>query len=320
MSMSNSRVTMPMVTLTGTRGMAGPEFKTCVRSWSRAAFAESIHVVSDGTLVEGRVESFDGGILKAVPPEECEARVRSELKNLKSLQEMRKRSVMYRKVVDIPLWFRDEPRIAYVDTDIFFLRPVLAPDGDHDLLMGVDDATSYSGSWRIATEQRALPGLNAGFLIYKPGMIDFEFLDFLARRYFLQSRSSWLAEQPIWAILMAKWEKTGLFDGRDVRVIGGLGKRSRKEILDNQFVWLRKGKAAKNESEVRPLIDGAAVAHLAGSGKAWVELCEREAGDKGPPVPLRVVSPFRSTPGLRLATAARIATTEFLAAIKRRLR
>lgn len=310
----------PLVSLSSAESLRNPAHRTCIHSWSRGEFVSGIHFFSDGTLRQEDVESLGGANLSAVPAAACEELVQTELKNRPHLMAMRERSVMYRKIIDIPLWFRNEPKVVYADTDIFFVKRLALPAQSVDVAMGVDDATSYSGSWRIATEQHALPGLNAGFLLYRPAAIDFDFLEFLAGRYFAQCQTPWLAEQPIWAILMSRLTETALWDGRDVRVIGALQKRTRQQILANRFVWLKQGKIATEESQVAPLIEGTAVAHMAGVGKRWIHLCERYACDEDGSHELRLSSKPEPTFSLRMLTAGRIAMTEGIAAWQRRER
>lgn len=304
---------VPMVTMMGERSLADPSVRACVQTWTRARFAERFLVLSDGTLHDpDRLCELHPQLI-LIPPKEVECLVADALATRPSLRRMREKSVMFRKIVDIPLWCAKEASVLYLDTDVFLMKSIELPESSFDLVMGVDDATSYSASWRIATEQGAIPGLNAGFLYFRPSTIDLDFLDYLSSRYFLNCATAWLAEQPLWAILMSRLERSALFDGRDVRVIGGLAKRTREEILRNEFKWLKKGRICEKPEEITPLLEDCAVAHMAGCGKRWIHLCEGESRMRPEPHRLRTVACHANGPGRRWVTAGRIAMTEWIA-------
>lgn len=305
---------IPLVTLAGRNNLESPLHRECLATWPRFLSASRPEFVSDGTLGMVDVEAMDTSGLILKDPEFVAHHVGETLKNRPHLAAMRARSIMYRKLIDIPAAYQDQPHVAYVDTDVYVLSDFVLPSSLPDLCMATDDTVCYSGSWRIATKERAVPGLNAGIMIFKPALIDYDYLEFLTKQYFTGARVWWLAEQPVWAILMRQFNDTRIIHGGDARIIGGMNKRSREMILENRFSWVRKGRMTDDPADIRPLLDGALLAHMCGPGKRWIPLCKDAAVDDGPPRELRFIPVPKSTLGERGLTALRLFSLEAKAA------
>ncbi len=228
---------------------------------------------------------------------------------------------MYRKLIDIPSAYQDQPHVAYLDTDVYVLSDFVLPPALPDLCLATDDTMCYSGSWKIATRERVVPGLNARIMIFNPSLLDYDHLEFLAKRYFADARVWWLAEQPVWAILMRSLKDTRIIDGGDARIIGGMNKRSREMILQNRFSWVRRGRQTDDPADIRPLLDGALMLHMCGPGKQWIPLCKEAADPDAPTRELRFVPVPESTLAERWLTALRLFSLEtkagYLASRKR---
>jgi hypothetical protein len=119
-------------------------------------------------------------------------------------------------------------------------------------------------------------GLNGGILLYTPDICDWEFLDEMAKRYLLDIGRPWWLEQTCWALLAGRTDSKGVFDGRDVRNISGLKKRTPKEIKSNVTKWIGSSDTYEKESTIRRLVEGSRVLHFAGPGKRLMKELELE--------------------------------------------
>lgn len=262
------------VTLCCAKHVGADWFAVCVRSWHHLRHAEPARIISDGTIGPAEIETLKGLGL-AVEADELsrnEQLVQERLGSYPALSRMRRECVMFRKLIDPAIVFAEMDRILYIDTDVLLRADCALRPHESDFSFSRDDISGYAGHWTLPLRVPLLLGLNGGFMAYAPRVVDLDFLEYLTRTFLsgLNAFNNWWAEQTCWAALGARASNPTLFDPCDSIIVNGAAGRTVQQILNNH-VLLRPPKGSlDNLSELKPLIDQAAVIHFAGAGKRFI--------------------------------------------------
>ena len=257
------------VTLCGRRDFSGNWLSLCVNSWERLSNVLPITVLNDGTLGDSHIEKLRSLGLTVLDGEECEQRIDLRLKPFPHVREMRSRLLLFRKLIDPALLLPASQRILFLDTDVYFTRRCELPDPSPRFIYLVDDICGYAAHWSLPLVLPILLGLNSGFMMYDPAVVDLEFLDELCRRFLLvlPPTQHWWAEQAAWASLGARHEDVCGFHPDECRVVDGMRKSSsplRQNGLKLLFPSRSSDAAVSGFASL-------AVVHLAGSGKRLID-------------------------------------------------
>ncbi|MEM8781482.1 MAG: hypothetical protein AAGE65_01380 [Planctomycetota bacterium] len=299
---------LAVVTLCGLREYDKGYANTCLATWDRLKTPHRRYCVNDGTLGDEHRGWFEKYGIELIDHATLEPWVLEQLRDYPTLVEMRKRVPMYRKLVDVPRLFANHDRVLFVDTDILYTGPLRVPEPTPDVAYGMDDSIGYSGSWRLAYRDPMIVGLNSGFMLYPPRVVDLDMLERYARKYVFRAATPWLTEQTTWGAVAADQPKPRRFTGEQYRVLGGFRKRKRDDILNNRFVWVGDKSQIDNEQEMLDLARGGRVLHIAGMGKRWYEAIATLCDDALPEVTLDLIDAPLMTAGDRAKLASRLFT------------
>lgn len=243
----------------------------CVSSWHHIRGANEVVVLDDGSLKaadRAAIESLGYGVYDA---EKVDRRLADELAPYPDLQSLRRKSKMFRKIVDPSILFANEERLLFMDSDIYVRGAVALPPDAPKLLYTVGDVSGYRGGWLLPVQNPVTVGLNAGFMYWQPSAIDLGFLNDLAKRYLLQIDNMWWTLQACWAAVAGRLATKGVFDGRDVCNISGLSKRTPEEVKANVTKWVGKSTPIEDPSRVAKMVEGTSIVHFPGVGKRWID-------------------------------------------------
>lgn len=258
-----------MVTLLGEYFVNRKWFSLCAETWNLAKLSYPIYILNDGSLTMGSQEKLVSMGFIVTPDTDVNEAVNSVLSNYPVIREMRKKSNLFKKIIDTSVFFRE--KILYVDSDVLFKKRFILPNDPPSLLFCIDDVPGYGGSWQVPLRYPIVNGLNSGFVYFNPNIIDLDYLEYICHNYLIMSKNIWWLEQTCWAILAARIQEKGIFEGRDACVISGLNKRTPDEIKLNKTTYFRRNKSISELENIELLIRDAAVVHFAGPGKRWIE-------------------------------------------------
>ena len=263
---------MKLVSVAGRTHIRKDYVRKCVESWARLAGTDGPYrLISDGLDPEGREIATDlGFVIEDDNPEAVSEAVSSR----PALAILRKRLPTWRHVIDSLILYQQASRIVLADTDILIQQEIGFESTVPDFSFNCDDIPGYRGSAILPFTERMVPTINPGFMLLNPRAVDMDFLEYIARKYFVRCKNYWWTRQAALSVLVAQTESRGLFSGEDVRVISGNLKRTPEEIIGNRWKLLGNSAGQENEEIIRKSMDGAAVLHLAGRGKNWIELAE----------------------------------------------
>lgn len=177
-----------------------------------AAADEPLSLVlhDDGSLGDGDRERLAAalGEPEIVSRAEADDRVAPALTGRLALERFRRANPLALKLLDAALLAPGE-RLAFVDTDVLFLRPCrglfASPEPEAAVFMA-DRRSAYSvRSWQVAREPRlALRArVNTGILHVPRGLVDLDLLEWFFGRPDYARTPPWL-EQTAWALLAAR--------------------------------------------------------------------------------------------------------------------
>jgi hypothetical protein len=250
-----------------------------IKSWDRINGVSDYSMLDDGTLSEGSKDTLRREGFTVLDSDFSDAKVQEEIRKYEFLRRLRKKSIMFKKLIDTTVIFEDCDRILYLDTDVFVRKKIQIPKDIPNFLFSVADVTGYSGSPLLPLSTPLVRGLNGGILLYNPQICDWEFLNEVARRYLLGIGKPWWLEQTCWAALAGRVENKGVFDGRDVRNVSGLKKRTPEQVKSNVSKWIGRGGAYEDSSKIEEMISGASVVHFPGPGERLIEDFARPSAD-----------------------------------------
>ncbi|HYW20440.1 MAG TPA: hypothetical protein VE956_14245 [Nodularia sp. (in: cyanobacteria)] len=259
-----------IVTLLGEYLFKKTWFPLCTKTWNLAKLSHPIYIINDGTLSEESKEQIASMGFILAPEIDVNAVVNFSLSNYPAIRELRQKCIFFKKLIDISLFFTDK-KILYLDSDVVFTRRFILPGDAPSLLFCIDEIPGYAGSWQVPLRYPIVTGFNAGFIYFDPAILDLNYLDYIAHHYLLKTKNIFWLEQTCWALLAARIENKGIFEGQDACVIGGLKKRTPAEIRLNQTTYFRRYDGLADLQTIELLIGDAAVVHFAGSAKTWIE-------------------------------------------------
>lgn len=310
---------LQLVTLLGRKSLAYPWSIPCMRSWRRiAGCADAIHVISDGTL-SGNLASLLPGLTVTGAPDEQERIVAERIKKYPSLREMRRRDFTWRKILDASICCGSAKTLVYIDTDVYVRNPVrLNARFENALTYLREDIPAYAGAWHAPLQEPMVLSFNSGLVAFSPDMIDFEFLEEAARRYFLQLTEYWWSEQMAWSLLAGRAVHRFFWNGDEARVVSGCGTRTSEEMSRNIVKFRSHRKYMKSGAELIEYAGNASIIHMAGMGKPHFKAL-LPGSDTSPRREVGSTSDPTLTIGRSALLAARLAARQRYHTLKQRL-
>lgn len=248
-------------------------FPLCVGTWHNLLPGVEKFFVSDGSLAceqKREIELLSGGTF--IETEEFKESLQTELKKYPAISKQRKLCVFYRRIIDFSIYFKNYEHLLSVDTDIGILSTVQLPSTLPDFAFCVDDVSGYSVDPNVAFQEKIVAGLNAGFLLFRPKIIDFDFIEYVTEKYISKGKINWWAEQTCWALIAANLSSnTAVFSPDSVAIVSGLKKRSFKQIRNNKTSYFKKSVRLNRLHSVEEIIGNANVIHFGGPGKPWIQ-------------------------------------------------
>ena len=246
-------------------------FNFCASTWHLLKLKNPIYIINDGSLKPKSIESLTKKGFKIFNSQKPVLFLEDILSSFPYLKELRQRNNLFKKILDASILFKNFDRILFVDSDVIFRSPFQLPNDPPSFLFCIDEVPGYGGNWQIPIRYPIVTGLNSGFLYYDPQIVNLDFLEFIASKFFTKSRSTWWLEQSCWALLGGSIKSKGIFDGKDACVISSISKRSPNELKQNKTFYFRRSSKKLESKEINLLIDSAAVVHCAGPAKPWIE-------------------------------------------------
>jgi hypothetical protein len=248
-------------------------FHLCIGTWKNNLVGIDKYFVSDGTLnldQQREIEILSGGKFRNTDFYQDE--INSVLERYPSIKRQRDLCVFYKRIVDFSICFSDYDRILSLDTDIGVIAPVQLPSSLPDFAFCVDDVPGYSADPKVVFETKLVTGLNAGFLIFRPSLIDFDFIEYVTDKYIKHGKINWWSEQTCWALIAGHLCKdVQVFSSNSVAIISGLNKRNINRIRANRTSYIVPSKKIKDLRYIQEIIGDAKVIHFAGPGKPWIK-------------------------------------------------
>jgi hypothetical protein len=270
-----------LVTVAGKTHINRDYTRICAASWDRVSeVSRPWYLVSDGLRKEDVCLAQEMGfeVLERQPEAVHEA-----LSDKPALRHIRESLPTWRHVIDSLILFSHSDRVLLIDTDVFVLEPVAFDDAGFDFMYNCDDIPGYRGYPLLPFCEPMVPAINPGFFLMNPQVIDLGELEELVAKYFIHSKRYWWTRQAALSVVVARSERRALFDGNDVRVLSGNRKRTREEVLNNHWKLWGDNRPIASAEAMGELLDGAAVAHLAGRGKEWLHLAQERQKSAGGP-------------------------------------
>lgn len=267
----------PLITICGSYHLTKPWVIPCLKSLNLIKNLDSsnFYVIPDSNLdTEGQKEFVSLGF-KTID-QSHEDKITTSLKNYPYLSHMREKELFWKKMLDISILFKEYDKIVYVDTDVLITREVILPEGDFDIAYMREDVPAYDAHWKIVWNEKMIPALQGGLVIFNPSIVDLEYLEVLVKKYFIGCVHTWWTEQAAWACLAGRTKKRKVFSGQQVRALSGLKKRTYHEIINNQYKYVGSNEKIENFNDFEVLSKKAAIIHFAGLGKRWFEETYRQ--------------------------------------------
>lgn len=260
----------PLVTLCGSYNFHHHWVLDCIKSWENIKNLNGeYYIVPDSNLEPHDELQFKNLGFKSFNSSEDKNKIDDFLLKFPSLTKMRNLDVTWRKLLDTTIHLRGAGKVVLIDTDVLVTAPCFLPEGDFEICYMREDIPAYRANWSIVWQELMVPAFNAGLVIFDPDTIDFDFLEYLTKKYFLNCKDYWWTEQAAWACIAGKMSKRLLFDGQQVRVLSGFRKRNLGEVLKNEYNYFGKRGILSNFEQFRPFVSGSLIIHFAGLGKSW---------------------------------------------------
>jgi hypothetical protein len=237
-------------------------------SFNRIKRLASVTYISDGTLSGADVAATP---LTGVVVEPSQEEIVAEfLAKYPHIAHVRKLDFTWRKLIDPPLICKTE-FVLLCDSDIFVRGGVSIPTpSDRGSIVYLrEDIPAYKAKAFSVFREPIVRSCNAGFILYRPSEIDFEFLEFVCKRYIPNMQYLWWSEQFAWAVLAARMPFPAYWEGASARVVSGLASRTDAEMSENVVRWLPRKQPIQSESDLLKYAGSAPVVHLAGNGKPF---------------------------------------------------
>lgn len=297
-------LSVALVTVSGKTHFNKPYTARCIASWSKLADVSSPwYIISDGLRDEDRERAVATGFTCVDRHPEA---VLAALARRPALAVFREASPTWRHVIDSVVLFHGMHRVVLIDTDVLVLQACRLPLDGPDFVFSQDDIPGYRGSPLLPLQQPILPTINPGFMVLNPAAVDLDFLEFIARRYLVHSKNYWWTRQSALSVVVANSDARAMFDGRDVRVVSANRKRSPEQVVNDRWKYLGNSQPVTDQAVVRRSMQDAAVLHLAGYGKRWIDLAMELVDESPGPRVLRVKSAPLATGLERCGIATRM--------------
>lgn len=282
-----------IVTVSGKTHLNKPYTEHCLSTWGRIQEVDSPYrMISDGLTPEDRSKAERYGFV--VEPASTNE-IDDYMSRMPALAIFRRYSPTWRHVIDGSIRYRDYKRVLLIDTDVYVVEPCQLDLESHDFVFSRDDIPGYRGSPTVALREPIVPTINPGFMILNPNAVDLEFLERIARTYLVRSKNYWWTRQSALAVLVGSSRSRAMFDGRDVRVVSANRKRSPEEIVNDSWKLLGDSRPVEDPEVIRRSLSGAAVVHLAGYGKKWIDMALSLGRDDCSPRKVRVKEAHNAT-------------------------
>jgi hypothetical protein len=199
--------------------------------------SDSLKIIfhDDGTLTSNDTKKLEAsfGNASIISKKEADELMTASLSKYPKCQEFRRKNIMALKILDIPIM--SDSKIAYCDSDIFFLRPFRNifefPSNKVCAVFMQDNKDAYSFKLNriyFNIEVKILRSINAGLFIFNSNYYDIDYVEWLLLKLNDSKPNIWI-EQTCWAALAARCE-TRIWDPELVCVI------SEKTNLPNGLV------------------------------------------------------------------------------------
>jgi hypothetical protein len=242
----------------------------CVESWKKIKNAQrGYYLLPDSNLKAADESQLQNLGFEVFSSQDKQKAIVDFLKDYPSLSRIREVDVTWRKLLDTTILLRGIGPIVLIDTDVLVVNNCTLPVGNFDICYMREDIPAYRADWKIVWKEKMVPAFNAGMVIYNPDDIDFNYLEYLTKKYFLGCKDYWWTEQSAWACIAGRMERRMLFDGHQVRVLSGFNKRSPSEVLANDYNYFGKRGFFEHFEQFRPFVPGSSIIHFAGYGKKW---------------------------------------------------
>lgn len=259
------------VSLCGDYHVSKGWYDRCASSWHKIEGVSEVDVIDDGSLSEESVSRIQSLGHNVVESDIVEDRIDESLRNYPNLKEIRDNNKLVRKIVDTNAIFEEESKILFLDSDVYFRRPVKFPQKTPSIIFTSGDVSGYGGYPTAPLRYPVVLGINSGIILWDTDVVDWSFLEEIAERGMLKSQNKWWwVEQFCWALLAARADSKGMFDGRDVRNISGTRKRTPQELKSNVTKWIGDSSLLENRDLVEEMVSGSSVLHFPGQGKRWI--------------------------------------------------
>jgi len=192
----------------------------------RSGDALCLRIHDDGSLTDADRAQLEGGLPGSVvvSPAEADEVVLARLAAYPECRAFRKRSVLARKLFDVPLLSTGP--FVFCDSDVWWFRPFegLAefPDASTQVVFMRDNQEAYSlRPWDLLGRHavRVPSRVNTGLILAKPGVLDLDFLEWLLGLHLPSfERFPLWAEQTCWAAL-GRRAGCRIWDPGQVRVV-----------------------------------------------------------------------------------------------------
>lgn len=260
----------PLVTLCGSHNFNMHWVYQCIESWKKIQNAgREYYLLPDSNLEPSDESKLRNLGFNVFSSGEKQKAIADFLKDYPALARIREADVTWRKLLDTSISLKGIGPIVLIDTDVFVVNKCSLPVGDFDICYMREDIPAYRADWRIVWKEKMVPAFNAGMVIYNPDDIDFEYLEYITRTYFLGCKDFWWTEQSAWACIAGTMNRRMLFDGQHVRVLSGFKKRTAKQVLENDYNYFGKRGFFEHFDQFRPFVLGSSIIHFAGYGKKW---------------------------------------------------
>lgn len=244
----------------------------CIDSWKNInGLANQSYITDMGLSIEDNEKLNSLGFTVINKEEKC---VNNKLINYPNLQRIRNDCPSWRRIIDPAIYLSQYDYLLSIDTDVFINQSIAFPDWNYKVVFQCDDVPAYRAKWTLPLLEPMVLSLNGGFILFKPEIIDLDYLEFVAAKYFSNIKNPWWTHQAIWSVIVGQCPSRAQFSGEDVRNISGLQKRTPKEIRKNRVKFFGKNKAINNRYEIKSLCEGASVIHFASISKKWIYLFE----------------------------------------------
>lgn len=260
----------PLITLCGSYNFSKEWVVPCLNSWTKISNIDlnNLHLIRDGHLSEIDAEKLEKMNIKVVSID-IQSKIDDFLEIYPNLKKIRDIDITWRKLLDTAILFSKHEKVVLIDTDVLINRPISLPEGDFEIMYMREDIPAYRANWKIVWLEEMVPALNAGLVIFNPQIIDFDYLEFITKKYLITCNNYWWSEQSAWSCLAGRSKKKMLFSGDEVRVLGGFHKRNAKQIRQNKYKYVGSNNIITDFEDFKPLLKGSLIVHFAGLGKRW---------------------------------------------------